>query len=472
MLVENFIIGQFEMENLIEEELSLHQTNDLDLLFDDIKSYRVDRTEVQAIENLQSTGKNAVSRTKVENPRKRKKNKQNAGPNYNAVPPKRPTIPFKDELNKYELYFFPKASDREIIQSIPISVHQPGSKQYVVQKMLQEARMARKKADRRNAIPKIFDNHEDTPEATLCRAYLFDKCTRADCEQMHHMRLPRRTRVCKFYIKNQCDRIASCLYLHNEFPCKFYYLDLPHPKSDEMCRFSHAGPLCDDMRESFLRQMENSMKAKLTDQKNVKNVDELILNEMNGIVDRLNRRQQQLINADRQGRTDEHHTNISKALSDSKDDLEDILTQTQISALKEDGCINLAKIRKLSSNQWKKYGISIDQMLKIQCKAIKEGGLHGGETVSENPEITRNDGAGVVPGIEDDSFEIDLISKNNKQASSSQENSSASDSSLLLGFSSTEIREHVDLAEEHLKTADLLAADLGNFFVFQFCPSK
>lgn len=61
-----------------------------------------------------------------------------------------------------------------------------------------------------------------------------------------------------------CAKRDKCLYLHGDFPCKYYYLGMKNHDQDQ-CKFSHGKPLSDQMRTILLKHLETAPKEILGD---------------------------------------------------------------------------------------------------------------------------------------------------------------------------------------------------------------
>lgn len=61
-----------------------------------------------------------------------------------------------------------------------------------------------------------------------------------------------------------CAKRDKCLYLHGDFPCKYYYLGMKNHDQDN-CKFSHGKPLSDQMRTILLKHLETAPKEILGD---------------------------------------------------------------------------------------------------------------------------------------------------------------------------------------------------------------
>lgn len=76
----------------------------------------------------------------------------------------------------------------------------------------------------------------------------------------------RKMELCKFYLMECCAKRDKCLYMHSDFPCKYYYLGLQcNLKEKNQCKFSHGKPLLDTTRAILLKHLETAPKEILGD---------------------------------------------------------------------------------------------------------------------------------------------------------------------------------------------------------------
>lgn len=61
-----------------------------------------------------------------------------------------------------------------------------------------------------------------------------------------------------------CAKREKCLYMHSDFPCKYYYLGMKNHNKDN-CKFSHGKPLTDQLRNILLKHLETAPKEILGD---------------------------------------------------------------------------------------------------------------------------------------------------------------------------------------------------------------
>lgn len=76
---------------------------------------------------------------------------------------------------------------------------------------------------------------------------------------------PRKAELCKFYLMECCAKGENCLYMHGDFPCKYYYLGMNKNHNRETCKFSHGKPLSDQLRNVLLKHLETAPKEIIGD---------------------------------------------------------------------------------------------------------------------------------------------------------------------------------------------------------------
>lgn len=86
----------------------------------------------------------------------------------------------------------------------------------------------------------------------------------SDDEKHHRSNGPRKMELCKFYLMDCCAKREKCLYMHSDFPCKYYYLGLKCKEQDK-CLFSHGDPLTDELRVILLKHLETAPQEILGD---------------------------------------------------------------------------------------------------------------------------------------------------------------------------------------------------------------
>lgn len=98
----------------------------------------------------------------------------------------------------------------------------------------------------------------------FCMYYMHGSCQRGrGCPYSHDIQPQRKMELCKFYLMDCCAKKMKCLYMHKDFPCKYYHTGLKC-KSAEKCKFSHDH-LTDAARNVLLKHIELAPKDILGD---------------------------------------------------------------------------------------------------------------------------------------------------------------------------------------------------------------
>lgn len=79
-----------------------------------------------------------------------------------------------------------------------------------------------------------------------------------ECPFSHNIVQQKKLEACKFYMGGYCQKGPNCVYLHNEFPCKFFHTG-QRCYSGEACKFSHD-VLTQDQRMALERALEKENK--------------------------------------------------------------------------------------------------------------------------------------------------------------------------------------------------------------------
>ncbi|XP_012268635.2 protein suppressor of sable [Athalia rosae] len=99
---------------------------------------------------------------------------------------------------------------------------------------------------------------------SVCIYFMQGKCHRGDdCPFSHNALPPRKMELCKFYLMDCCAKREKCLYMHHDFPCKFYHTGLKCTQG-ENCKFSH-NPLNEQVKNILLKHLETAPKEILGD---------------------------------------------------------------------------------------------------------------------------------------------------------------------------------------------------------------
>ena len=78
--------------------------------------------------------------------------------------------------------------------------------------------------------------------------------------------------LCKFYVYDRCAKRDKCLYLHKEFPCKYFHLGLDCGQNETSCKFSHS-PLTPKLKSLLIKHVETAPKELLGDFPRMNNKD-------------------------------------------------------------------------------------------------------------------------------------------------------------------------------------------------------
>jgi hypothetical protein len=71
------------------------------------------------------------------------------------------------------------------------------------------------------------------------------------CQYLHSGNPERKFELCKFYLMDCCAKKEKCLYMHSDFPCKYFHTGMKC-FAKENCKFSHE-PLSEKTREILLK---------------------------------------------------------------------------------------------------------------------------------------------------------------------------------------------------------------------------
>ncbi|XP_055534867.1 protein suppressor of sable-like [Wyeomyia smithii] len=227
-------------------------------------------------------------------------------------------------------------------------------------------------------------------------------------DDKHHSRNsgPRKMELCKFYLMDCCAKREKCLYMHSDFPCKYYYLGLKC-KDKEKCLFSHGEPLTEELRAILLKHLETAPqeilgdfprisrdsattmisathrklldKYGITDKPNngddgTSKIPSLL--EMIGVNDRNSMGQ----NKNRKSRWCEKVSSLAASAGGGKstgnDDflslkyLTGVISQDQIVNLEKMGIQTLDQINQLTVAQLNELGLSINQIHELQLNSL------------------------------------------------------------------------------------------------------
>lgn len=285
------------------------------------------------------------------------------------------TNTFQPNLDAFDLLFYAKHYDPSPIHHGPVSAAESFRKKNYLEKIKKMSHTDKRKyrADRdlrylhKNSATEtsIEMNGESDDESNLfCVHHLTGRCNQATCNRMHQMRIPRVFGVCKFYLTNTCTKGNSCHFMHSEFPCRYFYLDMNHPKvnDEQVCRFDHGGPLNEELTRYFKKHLEFWAKSV------TKNKPEQFESTLNDFIGKYEAKQLKL--------EQKYKTNKIDAIITQNDtnDLtpESILTKKQFERLAEHGVSSLPDINKVSVETLTDCGLTIDQIYRLTVSTNDE----------------------------------------------------------------------------------------------------
>lgn len=227
----------------------------------------------------------------------------------------------------------------------------------------EEARLHRRELDLRQPEykkAKLGEESKDQP----CLHHVGGYCNHKPCLYAHQMRLPKTMNVCKFYLTESCTKGNACNFMHGEFPCKYFYLGIPHPKNvnEASCRFHHGDVLNANVRQALLRSIEFWIREKHG------NSLEKFEQEYSEMCKRLN---------DQETVLKERNIPLDQAKDDSKNDavnddanndLQQILTKNQCKRLADNELTSIEQMKDLPMSTLEEYGLSINQIYEIKMK--------------------------------------------------------------------------------------------------------
>lgn len=299
------------------------------------------------------------------------------------------------KLNLNELLFIPKQYDPTPLRhpSTKFSNDLAQKRNYTAkfsQEKFNEPRKQRTKEDARylnrkgiNAQKLSLLNVND--ERMLCLDHLTRGCRAENCDKFHQLRRSRRFGVCKFYLAGFCNNGDLCQYMHEEFPCRYYYLNLPHPKASEMdvCRFKHGGPLSHLLRNYFEKQITEWVK-KLTIKE-----PQLFDSRLANLMEKFDEKQIQL--NQEYGVKDSREA--SSSICSEKFSFEHILSADQIKELAKRDVTNAAQLNRTPVDELIDCGLTMDQIYKITISTCNESNSipMDDDVISSNSNLSNND---------------------------------------------------------------------------------
>lgn len=229
----------------------------------------------------------------------------------------------------------------------------------------QEIRMLRSQHDVRYLNKPKAKCKETEDEQQFCHDHLVGRCkSSAECGRWHQLRQPRYFGVCKYYIAGCCKNGDLCQFMHEDFPCRFYFLDLDHPKKmdKDNCRFRHGGPLPRRLYFYFQKQIEMWVKEMC------KETPEQFDNMLSDYIEKYETKHAKL--EKEYGIKSNKSSTVTS--NDAQFSVESILTASQILALAEKNITTAAQISKVTVDDLIDLGLTIDQVYTIITNTSNE----------------------------------------------------------------------------------------------------
>lgn len=200
-----------------------------------------------------------------------------------------------------------------------------------------------------------------------CLYHVAGRCEHSVCIYNHQMRLPRELGLCRFYVLNKCTRGNACTRMHSDFPCKFYYLNMPHPLGidADKCRFMHGNVLNEKTKRFFVKHIEVWVKKRCA--MSGENAEE----QMNEMMTRFDEQQQRI---QEQKSIQSPVCDLSGAeastslLTPAPSPFHGLLNEAQIRRLSVVGCDSFHQLRNMSMEELEDHGLTINQIYQIKMK--------------------------------------------------------------------------------------------------------
>ncbi|GAB0091167.1 hypothetical protein DMENIID0001_059790 [Sergentomyia squamirostris] len=214
----------------------------------------------------------------------------------------------------------------------------------------------------------------------------FDKRRHHDSD--NESRQPRKMELCKFYLMDCCAKREKCLYMHSDFPCKYYYLGFTCVNREEgTCKFSHGRPLTNQLRGILLKHLETAPKEILGDfprlgrehALNLLNVThkKLIAESAEAEGGRVTSKPRRSRWAgDEKQQQQQQQSKQKQEKQETKEDalnlkhLTSVLSQDQISRMASMGIETLGQVQHLTFMQLTELGLTFQQLSELQLNTM------------------------------------------------------------------------------------------------------
>lgn len=295
-------------------------------------------------------------------------------------------------LDPFELMFFPANYDPSPLHS----QHRQSSDEYNRKqnyinkiKKMSNADKRKHRAERdlrylhKNAEQPSHEHEKveefDEESKLFCVHHLIGKCNKTTCKRVHQMREPRLFGVCKFFLTKSCSKGESCEFMHSEFPCRYYYTDLEHPKNtnEDVCQFNHGGPLNKKMNRYFRKHIEFWVKDITS------TTPDEFEKKLNDFLERFDLKQ---IKLEEEHNHDKKKTIVAPRHSD-KFTLERCLDRNQFEVLGRNGFDSIEKINNASVDDLLKCGLKMDQIYLITVNTCDGTRSPAQETIESDDEL-------------------------------------------------------------------------------------
>ncbi|XP_059614226.1 protein suppressor of sable [Phlebotomus argentipes] len=226
----------------------------------------------------------------------------------------------------------------------------------------------------------------------------------SDTESRHQRKLE----LCKFYLMDCCAKREKCLYMHSDFPCKYYYLGL-NCINRETCKFSHGRPLTNQLRGVLLKHLETAPKEILGDFPRLGREHATHM---------LNATHKKLLAEFEEGTPKQPRKSRwcgdARKKPETKEDvlslrhLTNVLSQEQIDRMATMGIETLDQVQHLTFMQLTELGLSFQQLSEIQLntKNFVKLGLAMGPEEGEKAEGTAEKAPAEVDKAEDTDMRV------------------------------------------------------------------